>query len=148
MDGGTVKLIILDSEYNQASSLLISNVQEVICPNQENTGKGLAPIGHKVTVTTPEKLIINISTEVDYIEGTSIQEIKNGVTAELQNYFLKLRKDWESSSNLTVRIAQIESIILNCENIVDISSTTINGNTSNIQLIDNKIPVIGEVSIT
>jgi len=42
--GGTVKLIILDSNYSKASDLVVSTVQEVICPNKEENGVGLAPI--------------------------------------------------------------------------------------------------------
>lgn len=42
--GGTVKLMILDSNYNKASNELISRVQETICPNENSNGIGLAPI--------------------------------------------------------------------------------------------------------
>ena len=41
---GTVKLTILDSDYNKASEQLINNVQEIICPNMDDSGVGLAPI--------------------------------------------------------------------------------------------------------
>lgn len=42
--GGTVKLTILDSDYNKASTQLIEKVQEEICPNMNSNGLGLAPI--------------------------------------------------------------------------------------------------------
>ncbi len=42
--GGTVKLTILDSDYNKASELLIERVQEEICPSMSSDGLGLAPI--------------------------------------------------------------------------------------------------------
>lgn len=42
--GGTVKLIILDSEFNKSSDVLIEEVQNKICPNFSNEGIGLAPI--------------------------------------------------------------------------------------------------------
>lgn len=42
--GGTVKLTILDSNYNKASKQLIDIVQNEICPNKDQSGIGLAPI--------------------------------------------------------------------------------------------------------
>ena len=42
--GGTVKLIILNSDYDIASDVLIANVQETICPDLSDEGLGLAPI--------------------------------------------------------------------------------------------------------
>ena len=42
--GGTVKLTILDSNYNKATNILIENIQNEICPNKKNLGLGLAPI--------------------------------------------------------------------------------------------------------
>lgn len=42
--GGTVKLIILDSNYSKASNVLIEEVQNAICPNSSNEGAGIAPI--------------------------------------------------------------------------------------------------------
>ena len=50
--GGTVKLTILNSEYDKASSELIKSVQTIIDPQQDALGKGVAPIGHIVTVDT------------------------------------------------------------------------------------------------
>lgn len=42
--GGTVKLTILDSEFNKASDVLIEKVQNEICPELSSEGLGLAPI--------------------------------------------------------------------------------------------------------
>lgn len=41
---GTVKLTILDSDYNKATNILIDKVQMEICPNMSDEGLGLAPI--------------------------------------------------------------------------------------------------------
>lgn len=65
----------------------------------------------------------------------------------MNKYLLELRKTWENESNIIVRISQIESRILNIETILDISNTTINNTTSNIELSNNKIPVLGSLEI-
>lgn len=145
--GGTVKLIILDSDYNKASSVLVDKVQQEICPNKEPSGLGIAPIGHIVTVVTPNESIMNISSKVQCSEGATIQTVKPKINEELEKYFLDLRKKWELAESTVVRTSQIESIILNVEGVLDISQTTINGSALNIQLDKEKIPVIGEVNI-
>ena len=143
---GTVKLIILDSDYNKASSVLIDKVQQEICPNKEPSGLGLAPIGHSVTVITPDESIINISTKIQYIEGNNESIVKPKIVQSLEKYFIELRKKWENEETTIVRISQIESIILNTDGVLDISNTLINEQSSNIQITKN-VAVLGEVSI-
>lgn len=146
--GGTVKLIILDSNYSKASSVLIDKVQQEICPNKEPLGLGLAPIGHIVTVTTPEEFIINISSQIQYTEGESEQTVKPRIVEAVKQYFLGLREKWEAAETTIVRISQIESIILNTEGVLDIIQITINENSSNIEIQKEQIPVMGEVSVS
>lgn len=145
--GGTVKLIILDSNYNKASSVLIDKVQQEICPNKEPSGLGIAPIGHIVTVVTPNESIMKISSKIQCSEGATIQTVKPKITEELKKYFIELRKKWELSESTVVRISQIESIILNVEGVLDITQTTINGSALNIQLNKEQIPILGEVNV-
>ena len=42
--GGTVKLTILDSNFNKATDILIDKVQDTICPGLSADGLGVAPI--------------------------------------------------------------------------------------------------------
>ena len=146
--GGTVGLIILDSEFNKATEELISKVQKTICPDKLDTGLGVAPIGHVVTVMTTEELKINVSSTIQYTEGESEETVKPKITEAVKQYFLELRKKWEDAETTVVRISQIESIILNTEGVLDISQTKINDNTSNIEIEKEKIPVLGEVSLS
>lgn len=145
--GGTVKLTILDSDYNKASSQLINSVQEQICPDMSNSGLGLAPIGHVVTVDTVEEQQINVSTTVTITEGSNMEDIKTNIINEVSEYLLELRKTWENEDNLIVRISQIESRILNITGILDITGTQINNGTSNIELLSNEIPVLGNMEV-
>ena len=49
--GGTVKLVIINSEYQKPSPELVDQVQTIIDPVQnQGMGLGVAPIGHVVTV--------------------------------------------------------------------------------------------------
>ena len=142
--GGTVKLTILDSEYNDATSTLIETVQEIIDPVQDASGKGIAPIGHIVTVDTAERQTIYIATELT-LQGIDIGSIKEDIDEILKEYLLELRKAWGLSEKLVVRISQIETRILAITSgIVDIKNTKINGYEKNLEIKADKIPVWGD----
>ena len=122
-------------------------MQEEICPNKDESGIGLAPIGHLVTVDTVEEKAINISTNITLVENKSTQNIEEKIKNEINKYFLELKKTWEDSNGIVVRISQIETRILNIEDVLDISNTKINNTASNIEVASNQIPVIGTVEV-
>lgn len=143
--GGTVKLIIIDSEFNKASNTLVDSVQAQIDPPPQGKGSGIAPIGHTVTITTPDELTVNISARITLNEGYSWSQIKPSILATLEGYFLELRKVWENE-NLVVRISQIENHILNLDGVLDIADTTLNGVAGNLFVSQNELPILGEVT--
>lgn len=144
--GGTVKLTILDSEYNEATPILISTVQEIIDPIQDAQGKGVAPIGHIVTVDTAQRETIYIATVLT-LQGIDLSNVKDAIDETLKDYLLELRKSWALSEKLIVRISQIETRILAVNpGIIDVKNTKINGFEKNIEIIVNKIPVWGDGS--
>ena len=72
--GGTVKLVITDSDYGVPSEELIERVQSVIDPTENHgDGIGLAPIDHVVTVAGVTKTRINVVTSVTFAEGYSLR---------------------------------------------------------------------------
>lgn len=142
--GGTVKLTILNSEFDVASSSLVDKVQQTIDPTKDYTGKGIAPIGHIVTVETASKETIYIATKLT-LSGIEIENIKDDIDNSLKQYFLELRKQWAKSNNIVIRISQIESRILAVNpNIIDIKGTKINGYEKNLEIASNEIPVWGD----
>lgn len=145
--GGTVKLVILDSNYNKASEYLVKTVQNEICPNLTDTGTGIAPIGHSVTVDTVTEKTINISSKITLSESGELESTREKIKEELEKYFLNLRKTWEDSTSLIVRKSQIETTILSIDSIIDISETKLNDADSNIEVSIQSIPVLGEVNI-
>lgn len=144
--GGTIEITILDAAYSVASSTLINNVQQVIDPDQDGKGAGLAFIDHVVTVDTAPETTVDVAAEIDFVTGyswdTMGQTIKNAIRA----YFVELRKTWASQDKITVRISQIESRILALEGVLDITGTTLNGEDSNLELAANAVPKLGTVT--
>lgn len=144
--GGTVLLIILNSEFSKASSALIQKVQEEIDPTQDASGQGIAPIGHIVTVRTAEEIEININTSITFQEGYSFNGSKVAITDAIEAYLLEIRKAWADENSSVVRISQIETRIMNITGVIDVTATSINGETSNLVLDGYSIPVLGVVT--
>ena len=142
--GGTVKLIITDSEYNRATPTLINSVQEAVDPSPQGTGSGIAPIGHTVTVVTPDNLTVKVSVRVTLNEGYSWSQIKPKVVSTLEAYFLELRQVWEKG-NLVIRVSQIENRILNLDGVLDVADTKLNDVAGNLAIPEDKLPILGEV---
>ena len=68
--GGTVKIVLVDSEWGVPSSELVKQVQEAIDPvNTQGTGVGLAPIGHVVTVAGVTGSKIDVSFNLTFEGG-------------------------------------------------------------------------------
>lgn len=150
--GGTVKLTIIDSDYNLASSSLIEKVQELIDPTKDGSGLGIAPIGHIVTVDTAQNVVVNIRTTITFEKGYNWELVKNEVTKEVKDYIDSMRKMWAPknenvTNNLIVRISRIESRILSIKGIVDVQNTRINNNATNLQLTAFQLPMWGGITV-
>ena len=144
--GGTVKLTILDSQFNKASAILIKKVQDTFDPRSDGLGIGIAPIGHVVTVDTVTEVRVNISTNITFESNSSFESVKSKIISIIGDYLLELRKDWDNNTSLTVRIAQIESKILSINGVVDVTNTQINNVASNLELTNYQIPIMGDLT--
>lgn len=139
--GGTVKIRLLDTENNVPSSELVQMVQELIDPIQTSgEGLGIAPIGHKVTVEGAEEVGVQITTQLTFKE-TSWENVRQDVVGVVEKYFKELRSKW-SENDVVIRISQIESRLLDIEGIIDVQGTKLNGNSSNLYLNDEQVPVL------
>ena len=125
--GGTVKIVLVDSEWSVPSSELVEEVQEAIDPvGTQGTGVGLAPIGHVVTVAGVTGTTIDVSFTLTFSGSASWTTTQEAVKAAIQSYFDDLTRTWADSENLIVRVSQIETKVLNVDGIIDITGTTIN----------------------
>lgn len=145
--GGTVKLVIIDSDFKKPTSLLLAKVQTEIDPTQ-NSGMGLgtAPIGHTVTVESVRSVPIDIDTNITYKQGWQWDDVKPYVAQMIEDYFYELAQNWETNENLVVRISQIETRLLSLDGIVDIADTILNKLSQNLILGTNDIPIRGDVN--
>lgn len=144
--GGTVKLIIIDSNYDVASSTLVKAVQEAIDPSPQGRGSGIAPIGHTVTVVSAEAVTINVSCSITLVEGCQLASVKPKIRAAVEAYLLDMRRAWENGG-LVVRIAQLENRILGVDGVLDVISSTANGSEENLELGVEQLPTMGELEV-
>lgn len=144
--GGTVLLTILNSEFNKASSTLVQTVQNVIDPDPQGEGLGIAPIGHTVTVRTADEVTININTRITFQEGYSWTGQKTAITDAINAYMLEIRKTWANEVASVIRTSQIETRILNITGVIDVADTRINGSDSNLLLDAYAIPILGVIN--
>lgn len=156
--GGTVKLIITDSEFKEPTSELISKVQEIIDPIPfHQKGVGIAPIGHYVTVVGAKLKKINITCEILKSRDSNLEEIKREVKSNIEEYFKGQRKKWGTyekvDSNIYVendiRLAKITSIVLNVADVIDYETIKFTDTDKKIfELSEDELPVLGDVIVT
>ena len=145
--GGTVKLTIIDSNFGVPTDELIELVQNTIDPvGHSGEGVGLAPIGHVVSVFGVTGKTIDIVTNITYQSGWSWDSAKSYILNTIDLYFKELGQVWDENENLVVRISQLESKILSCAGVLDVSGTTLNGSSSNLSLGVNEIPIRGTIN--
>lgn len=151
--GGTVKAVIIDSDYGVPTEELVDKVQSEIDPEtNQGEGIGVAPIGHFVTVVGANKTVVNITASLEYEIGFTWDNVKNAVEAAIDAYLAKLNADWGARDknfnyySTIVRINQIENQIFNVPGVIDVFGTTINGKAENLTIDKDSIVVRGTVN--
>ncbi|MEL4861032.1 baseplate J/gp47 family protein [Pseudoflavonifractor phocaeensis] len=146
--GGAVRLVLIDDRYTAPSDELIRQVQEAVDPETAHAeGLGLAPIGHFVTVRGVESVPVNIAATLTYQDGWDWEAVRPYAEAAVEGYLLELSKTWAGSEEpLVVRVSGVDTNLLSCPGVVDVSGTTLNDSAKNLALGSDQIPVRGEIS--
>lgn len=145
--GGTVKLTILNSDFEPASDTLINTVQTEIDPEQNaGEGYGIAPIGHVVNVESAEGVSVTVKTNITFDTGYSWDTLQDSIDEVIESYLLGLRKAWADVDTTVVRISQIEARITAITGVIDIQDTTLNGKAENLLLTSLQVPLYGGAS--
>lgn len=145
--GGTVKVVIITSDAKKPSEELVETVQNIIDPvGHAGEGVGVAPIGHVVTVEGVNEKTIDVNFNITYQDGWDWSSTGSYIENAVTNYFSELASNWKDYDVLTIRISQLETRILNCPGVLDVSDTKINGFSTNLTLNEYEIPVKGVVT--
>lgn len=125
---GTVKVLIVNSNMQTASSEIIKAVADYI--------ETVRPIGADVTVISPTPKVLNISMSV---AGTLDKEaFANSITSYLAERNLDLRY---------ISASQVIDIIMNQSSVSDCDKVLLNGETR-VNVSENELLSIGEVTVS
>lgn len=158
--GGTVKISILDAQKNICTPEFISFVQAEVDPEnasgQSGTGLGLAPIGHKVTVVTPDEVSIKVAFNISMLPSYELDQIKSNIKKSINDYFYALREEWDDANGygeyaLSVYMSRISASILSIPGVANVSTLTLDGKNADIVLTQTgqvqQVPKLGDVVV-
>lgn len=155
--GGTVKISVVDSQFNPLSADARDLIQQAIDPTKDGQGLGTAPIGHIVTVSTPEEVTIDVSATVQIAAGYTLEQLKPLIAEELQSYIQAIKEDWGTAApnsndySTYVFAAQVMAAMLRVRGVFNITGLTLNGGPNDIALQEDaqiqQIPKLGVITL-
>lgn len=146
--GGTVKVVFTTSSFSVPSQTLVDQVQNEIDPIVSGgSGSGIAPIGHIVTCLGASAATVNVTADFTFSDeryhlNACIDNMKNAIDA----HFLKLNQDWEDLQKITVRIADIISVLMGVEGVLDVQNVKLNGSDANLVVDKDSLVVRGTIN--
>lgn len=144
--GGTVKIVIMGSDYSVPSDTLVNSVQTALDPlTNSGEGLGLAPIGHSVIVAAVTEKNVSTKIGVIYADGWSWSDLKPYVENMVDSYFTELNAKWADMERIVLRISQLEARLFELEGIEDITYIAFNGDVSNVSLGENEVLTRGSI---
>lgn len=129
---GTVKVMIVSNDNKPVDGSVVESAKYHI---EENM-----PIGCQLTVTTPTELAINISANVDLLNGYTVEDIKEAFNEKLLEYLKNVDNE--------VVYTKVFGILASVLGVDDFNTLTVNGGTSNITISIDRVPSLGTINFT
>lgn len=130
---GTVKVIVVDTEYKAASKDIVAKVQSYV--------DKVRPMGAVVTVKTVEPTTINLSI---HPEGAFSKDVFKEL---VKAYFIALEQQViKGNQTVKLSVAKIGSLALDA-GAIDYTRLLVNGRTESITLGVDQLAVLGEVQV-
>jgi uncharacterized phage protein gp47/JayE len=159
--GGTVKLSVIDAEYNPVTNDFITALQLEVDPEnavgEQGTGLGRDPIGHKVTIVAPTAVTMNVSATLALKPGYTLISVQTPIEEAIDAYLLEIRQQWGLSDELNnyssaVYLARVTAAMLSVAGILNVTNTKLNGSAADIILtedvITQELPLLGTVILS
>jgi uncharacterized phage protein gp47/JayE len=138
---GSVKVLIINSLMKGADPTLVKSVQDYIDPNMNGDGSGAMPLcGAICTIASATEKAINISVTIQTTldNNTAQSKIEDAIAEYLQS--IAFNQNY-------VSYQMVGTKILNIPYITDCSNLTINSASSNVNLVDDEVAVLGAITI-
>lgn len=146
---GTVGVMLVDSTYAPATPEMAEDVLAYIMENK--------PIGATPKVSVPNSLGVTVAAAVSIDSSvTTLDQVKRQLTQDMETYIKGLieakygRICYGPAEDLpyTLVYNRVLAILLTIEGVENFSTLTVNGNTEDVVIQANQVPVLGEVAIT
>lgn len=131
---GTVKVVLLDEEKKSPDKAIIEAATKHI--------EEFRPIGAEVTVVGADEILVDISAKLVLSDGISIVDVKSDIEEGVSKYLSSL-----AFVDPVVRYTQIASVLLSIPTILDYEELIVNGGSSNFEVADAEVALLGEVSV-
>ena len=150
VDGpGTVGVMIMTADGDPVSTSVVDDYQRAINPLPEQGG-GIAPVGQTVIVKTPERVLIDVVSDIDFESGYSLDgtsgtvNLRSNIEAALSNYIDSLEAGEDVIRDHV--LAQVYSV----EGVYKVNSLTIEGGTADVAINSTtpQVAALGTVTLT
>ena len=131
---GTVKVLIVGDDNGPVDSAITAKCAAAIEANR--------PIGATVTVMSAQGLNINVSSAVNVDATTTLTKVKEAFTDALNKYLREI-----AFEKYTLVFNRVAYMLLDIPGVIDYASLTLNGQTGNVIIGDNQVPITGTVVI-
>lgn len=138
---GTVKCVLISSDYNEVSEYLLNQAKT----SAEND---VVPIGAELTLESAAEASITVTLSITYSTGYSWDTCAADIDTAIDGYLKTVRESWNDlneNESPMVYLSKLQAAVLDVEGILDIRSTTINGNAESLALKPDEIPILGSV---
>jgi uncharacterized phage protein gp47/JayE len=157
----TVMGVIVGADGISAAQTVIDRVQEFIDPITlgvtfevdgevfevgDALGDGVANIGAHFVAVAPTALMIDVSFTAE-LQSATVEQIKESATEAIIEYLKNLTLNTPERQTVIVRVSAITQILYTLPGLLDYSDLMLNGDTSNIELNNRQVPIIGEVTV-
>ena len=146
---GTVKAVLISSDYTAVSDYLIGQIRSEAVP-AKGSGYGWAPIGHDLTIESVKEVVINVNTQITYAAGYSSSKLSEKIKEKIKEYLKDIAKTWKDGDEHTeaiIYISRLEAVILDVQGVLDVNNTALNKSSGNLTLHSDEIPKLGEVGL-
>ncbi|MEK4715331.1 baseplate J/gp47 family protein [Sporosarcina sp. FSL K6-5500] len=128
----TVKVVIIDSNKQPASTELVQNVFNYI--------ESERPFGATVNVVSATGKPINVSVTLSLASGYAESSVKESIKSNITKYLSEIAFNTDY-----VSYAKIGNAIIGSEGVLDYSNLLVNGGTSNVMIGEEEVAIMGVI---
>ncbi len=131
---GTIRVLIVGNNYEPVDSVIVNNCIDHIEENR--------PIGATVTVVSAKGFEINVKANITIESKVTMEAVQKAFKDALESYLSSI-----AFEAYTVVYNRVAYMLLDIDGVVDYTTLTINGGSSNVVIGEEQVPILGTVVI-